>query len=163
MKIQKGKILVILAALLVLVAWYYPRPLTKQLGLEQFESKISASIIRSNPIKQKNGSTVFENIIIELEANSDDPAAQELYDVMSKIQAVKRLRLPFEKALVYTTGYDSLSITFLVNGKRVDLSMLSDSHTIYDLGIRSRQFHVNPDSFEKLAAVVGKYGVRLDD
>ena len=163
MKIQKGKILVILAALLVLVAWYYPRPLTKQLGLEQFESKISASIIRSNPIKQKNGSTVFENIIIELEANSDDPAAQELYDVMSKIQAVKRLRLPFEKALVYTTGYDSLSITFLVNGKRVDLSMLSDSHTIYDLGIRSRQFHVNPDSFEKLAAVVEKYGVRLDD
>ena len=163
MKIQKGKILVILAALLVLVAWYYPRPLTKQLGLEQFESKISASIIRSNPIKQKNGSTVFENIIIELEANSDDPAAQELYDVMNKIQTVKRLRLPFEKALVYTTGYDSLSITFLVDGKRVDLSMLSDSHTIYDLGIRSRQFHVDPDSFEKLAAVVEKYGVRLEE
>ena len=163
MKIQKGKILVILAALLVLVAWYYPRPLTKQLGLEQFESKISASIIRSNPVKQKNGSTVFENIIIELEANSDDPAAQELYDVMSKINAVKRWRLPFEKAMVYTTGYDSLSITFLVDGKRVDLSMLSDSHTIYDLGIRSRQFHVDPDSFEELAAVVEKYGVRLDD
>ena len=163
MKIQKGKILVILAALLVLVAWYYPRPLTKQLGLEQFESKISASIIRSNTIKQKNGSTVFENIIIELEANSDDPAAQELYDVMSKINAVKRLRLPFEKALVYTTGYDSLSITFLVDGKRVDLSMLSDSHTIYDLGIRSRQFHVDPDSFEELAAVVEKYGVRMEE
>ena len=163
MKIQKGKILVILAALLVLAAWYYPRPLTKQLGLEHFESKISASIIRSNPIKQKNGSTVFENIIIELEANSDDPAAQELYDGMNKIQTVKRLRLPFEKALVYTTGYDSLSITFLVDGKRVDLSMLSDSHTIYDLGIRSRQFHVDPDSFEKLAAVVEKYGVRLEE
>ena len=163
MKIQKGKILVILAALLVLAAWYYPRPLTKQLGLEHFESKISASIIRSNPVKQKNGSTVYENIINELEVNSDASAAQELYDVMSKINAVKRWRLPFEKAMVYTTGYDSLSITFLVDGKRVDLSMLSDSHTIYDLGIRSRQFHVNPDSFEKLAAVVGKYGVRLDD
>ena len=98
-----------------------------------------------------------------MEVNSDASAAQELYDVMSKINAVKRWRLPFEKAMVYTTGYDSLSITFLVDGKRVDLSMLSDSHTIYDLGIRSRQFHVNPDSFEKLAAVVGKYGVRLDD
>ena len=163
MKIQKGKILVILAALLVLAAWYYPRPLTKQLGLEHFESKISASIIRSDPVKQKNGSTVYENIINELEVNSDASAAQELYDVMSKINAVKRWRLPFEKAMVYTTGYDSLSITFLVDGKRVDLSMLSDSHTIYDLGIRSRQFHVNPDSFEKLAAVVEKYGVRLDD
>ena len=163
MKIQKGKVFAILAVMLVLVIWFYPRPLTKQLGLEHFESKISASIIRSNPVKQKNGSTVFENIIIELEANSDDLAVQELYDAMSKIDTVKRLRLPFEKALVYTTGYDSLSITFLVDGKRVDLSMLSDSHTIYDLGIRSRQFHVNPDSFEKLAAVVEKYGVRLDD
>ena len=163
MKIQKGKILVILAALLVLAAWYYPRPLTKQLGLEHFESKISASIIRSDPVKQKNGSTVYENIINELEVNSDASAAQELYDVMSKINAVKRWRLPFEKAMVYTTGYDSLSITFLVDGKRVDLSMLSDSHTIYDLGIRSRQFHVDPDSFEELAAVVEKYGVRLDD
>ena len=163
MKIQKGKIFAIFAVVLVLAVWFYPRPLTKQIGLETFESKISASIIRSNPIKQKNGSTVFENIIIELEANSDDLAVQELYDAMSKIDTVKRLRLPFEKALVYTTGYDSLSITFLVNGKRVDLSMLSDSHTIYDLGIRSRQFHVDPDSFEELAAVVEKYGVRLDD
>ena len=163
MKIQKGKVFAILAVMLVLVIWFYPRPLTKQLGLEHFESKISASIIRSNPVMKENGSTVFENIIIELEANSDDPAAQELYDVMNKIQTVKRLRLPFEKALVYTTGYDSLSITFLVDGKRVDLSMLSDSHTIYDLGIRSRQFHVDPDSFEELAAVVEKYGVRLDD
>ena len=98
-----------------------------------------------------------------MEVNSDASAAQELYDAMSKINAVKRWRLPFEKAMVYTTGYDSLSITFLVDGKRVDLSMLSDSHTIYDLGIRSRQLHVNPDSFEKLAAVVEKYGVRLDD
>ena len=163
MKIQKGKIFAIFAVVLVLAVWFYPRPLTKQIGLETFESKISASIIRSNPIKQKNGSTVFENIIIELEANSDDLAVQELYDAMSKIDTVKRLRLPFEKALVYTTGYDSLSITFLVDGKRVDLSMLSDSHTIYDLGIRSRQFHVNPDSFEEMAAVVEKYGVRLEE
>lgn len=163
MKIQKEKLFAILAVMLVLVIWFYPRPLTKQLGLEHFESKISASIIRSNPVMKENGSTVFENIIIELEANSDDPATQELYDVMNKIQTVKRLRLPFEKALVYTTGYDSLSITFLVDGKRVDLSMLSDSHTIYDLGIRSRQFHVNPDSFEELAAVVEKYGVRLEE
>ena len=163
MKIQKGKIFAIFAVVLVLAVWFYPRPLTKQIGLETFESKISASIIRSNPIKQKNGSTVFENIIIELEANSDDLAVQELYDAMSKIDTVKRLRLPFEKALVYTTGYDSLSITFLVDGKRVDLSMLSDSHTIYDLGIRNRQFHVNPDSFEELATVVEKYGVRLEE
>ena len=163
MKIQKWKLFAIFAVVFVLVIWYYPRPLTKQLGLENFESKISASIIRSNPVKQKNGSTVYENIINELEVNSDASAAQELYDVMSKINAVKRWRLPFEKAMVYTTGYDSLSITFLVDGKRVDLSMLSDSHTIYDLGIRSRQFHVDPDSFEELAAVVEKYGVRLDD
>ena len=163
MKIQKGKVFAILAVMLVLVIWFYPRPLTKQLGLENFGSKISSSIIRSNPVKQKNGSTVYENIINELEVNSDASAAQELYDVMSKINAVKRWRLPFEKAMVYTTGYDSLSITFLVDGKRVDLSMLSDSHTIYDLGIRSRQFHVDPDSFEELAAVVEKYGVRLDD
>ena len=163
MKIQKWKLFAIFAVVFVLVIWYYPRPLTKQLGLENFESKISASIIRSNPVKQKNGSTVYENIINELEVNSDASAAQELYDAMSKINAVKRWRLPFEKAMVYTTGYDSLSITFLVDGKRVDLSMLSDSHTIYDLGIRSRQFHVDPDSFEKLAAVVEKYGVRLEE
>lgn len=163
MKIQKGKIFAILVVILVLVTWFYPRPLTKRLGLENFESKISSSIIRSNPVKQKNGSTVFETIVIELEANSDDPAALELYDTMSKIRAVKRWRLPFEKAMIYTTGHDSLSFTFLVDGKRVDLSMLSDSHTIYDLGIRSRQFHVNPDSFEKLATVVEKSGVRLEE
>lgn len=163
MKIQKGKIFAILVVILVLVTWFYPRPLTKQLGLENFESKISSSIIRSNPVKQKNGSIVFETIVIELEANSDDPAALELYDTMSKIRAVKRWRLPFEKAMIYTTGHDSLSFTFSLDGKRVDLSMLSDSHTIYDLGIRSRQFHVNPDSFEKLATVVEKYGVRLEE
>lgn len=163
MKIQKGKIFAICAVVLALVVWYYPRPLTKQLGLEQFESILAASIIRSNPVKQKNGSTVFETIIIEMDANADDPEAQELYDAMSEVCAVKRWRLPFEKAMVYTTGYDSLSITFLVDGKRVDLSMLSDSHTIYDLGNRSRQFHVSPDSFEELAAVVEKYGVRLEE
>ena len=163
MKIQKGKIIAMCVIVLALVVWYYPRPLTKQLGLEQFESILAASIIRSNPVKQKNGSTVFETIIIEMDANADDPAAHELYDAMSKVRAVKRWRLPFEKAMVYTTGYDSLSITFLVDGKRVDLSMLSDSHTIYDLGIRSRQFHVSPDSFEELAAVVEKYGVRLEE
>lgn len=163
MKIQKGKIFAILAVMLVLVIGFYPRPLTKQLGLEKFESKLAASIIRSNPVKQKNGSTIFETIIIEMDANSDDSAAQELYDAMSKVRAVKRWRLPFEKAMVYTTGYDSLSITFLVDGKRVELSMLSDSHTIYDLGIRNRQFHVDPDSFEELAAVVEKYGVRLEE
>ena len=98
-----------------------------------------------------------------MDESPEDPAAQELYDAMSKVRAVKRWRLPFEKAMVYTTGYDSLSITFLVDGKRVDLSMLSDSHTIYDLGIRSRQFHVSPDSFEELATVIEKYGVRLED
>ena len=163
MKIQKGKIIAMCVIVLALVVWYYPRPLTKQLGLEQFESILAASIIRSNPVKQKNGSTVFETIIIEMDANADDPEAQELYDAMSEVRAVKRWRLPFEKAMVYTTGYDSLSITFLVDGKRVDLSMLSDSHTIYDLGIRSRQFHVSPDSFEELAAVVEKYGVRLEE
>lgn len=163
MKIQKGKIITIIAVVLTLAVYFFPRPLTKQLGLEQFESILSASIMRSNPIKQENGSTRFETVIIELEANADDPAAQELYDAMRKIDTVKRLRLPFEKALVFTTGYDSLSITFSANGKRVDLSMLSDSHTIYDLGIRSRQFHVNPDCFEELAAVIEKYGVRLEE
>lgn len=163
MKLQKGKIFAIFAVVLVLVVWFYPRPLTKQLGLESFNSMIASSIIRSNPVKQKDGSTIYETVIIEMDASSNDPAAQELYDAMSKVQAVKRWRLPFEKAMVYTTGYDSLSITFLVDGKRVDLSMLSDSHTIYDLGIRSRQFYVDPDSFEKLAAVVEKYGVRLED
>ena len=163
MKIQKGKIFAICAVVLALAVWFYPRPLTKQLDLEQFESILAASIIRSNPVKQKNGSAVFETIIIEMDANADDPEAQELYDAMSEVRAVKRWRLPFEKAMVYNTGYDSLSITFLVDGKRVDLSMLSDSHTIYDLGIRSRQFHVSPDSFEELAAVVEKYGVRLEE
>ena len=115
MKIQKGKVFAILAVMLVLVIWFYPRPLTKQLGLENFESKISSSILRSNPVKQKNGSTVFETIVIELEANSEDPAAQELYNAMSKIRAVKRWSLPFEKAMIYTTGHDSLSFTFSVD------------------------------------------------
>ena len=163
MKIQKGKILAICTVVLALVVWSYPRPLTKQLGMEQFESILAANVMRSNPVKQENGSTIFETIIREMDENPEDPAAQELYDAMSKVRAVKRWRLPFEKAMVYTTGYDSLSITFLVDGKRVDLSMLSDSHTIYDLGIRSRQFHVSPDSFEELAAVIEKYGVRLED
>ena len=163
MKIQKDKIFVLFAVVLILVVWFYPRPLTKQLGMEQFESIIAASIIRSNPVKQKNGSTIFETIIIEMDAKSDNPVAQELYDAMSEVRAVKRWRLPFEKAMVYTTGSDSLSITFLVDGKRVDLSMLSDSNTIYDLGIRSRQFHVNPDSFEELAVVIEKYGVRIEE
>ncbi len=51
---------------------------------------------------------------------------------------------------------------FLIDGKLVYLDFLSDTHTIYDTGIRCRQFHVAPDSFEKLAAVVEKYGVRVE-
>ena len=163
MKIQKRKIFAIFAVVFVLVVWFYPRPLTKQLGLEQFESKIEMTLLQPTPIKQNDGSTIYEHIDMELVIEPDSQVAQELYDAMSEGRAVKRWRLPFEKAMVYTTGYDSLSITFLVDGRRVDLSMLSDSHTIYDLGIRSRQFHVDPDSFEKLAAVVEKYGVRLED
>ena len=163
MKISKGKIFTVLAVVLVLAAWYYPRPLTKQLGLEKFESTVSADLGRSNWVEQKNGSKIIEDVWMELKAEPDDPVAQELYDVMSEIRAVRRWRLPFEKVTVYHSGYDSFSMKFFVNGKRVVLDFLSDTHTIYDTGISRRQFHVDPASFEKLAAVVEKYGVRVED
>ncbi len=47
MKIPKGKVFVLMVVALALVIYFYPRPLTKQLGFEQFESKISADILRS--------------------------------------------------------------------------------------------------------------------
>lgn len=163
MKISKGKIFAVLAAVFVLAVWYYPRPLTTQLGLEKFESKIEMTLLQPTPIKQKDGSTIYEHIDLELVIKPDSPEAQELYDIMSELRAVRRWRLPFEHATVYRTSSNSLGIEFQVDGRRVSLSQLSDSHTIYDLGISRRQFHVNAETFEKLAAVVRKYGVRVED
>lgn len=163
MKISKGKIFAVLAVVLVLAVWFCPRSLTKQLGLEKFESTVSADLGRSNWVEPKDGSKIIEDVWLELKAEPDDPAAQELYDVMSEIRAVRRWRLPFEKVTVYHSGHDSFSMKFFVNGKRVVLDFLSDTHTIYNTGIRGCQFHVNPASFEKLAAVVEKYGVRVED
>jgi len=153
----------ILAVVLVLIFWFYPRPLTEQLGLESFESTVSADLGRSNWVEQENGSKIIEDMWMELKAEPDDPAVQELYEVMSEIRAVRRWRLPFEKVTVYHSGYDSFSMKFSVNGKRVVLDFLADTHTIYDTGIRNQQFHVSPDSFEKLAAVIEKYGVLVEN
>ena len=164
MKIQKGKVFAILAVMLVLVIWFYPRPLTNQLGLEQFESKIEMTLLQPTPIKQNDGSTIYEHIDMELVIEPDSQAAQELYDTMKEVRAVRRWRLPFEHATIYRTSSDSLGIEFQVDGRGVNLSQLSDSRTIYDLGtIQRRQFYVNSEAFEKLASIVKKYGVHLED
>ena len=101
---------------------------------------------------------------MELVIEPDSQAAQELYDTMKEVRAVRRWRLPFEHATIYRTSSDSLGIEFQVDGRGVNLSQLSDSRIIYDLGtIQRRQFYVNSEAFEKIASIVKKYGVHLED
>ena len=89
MKIQKGKMFAILSVLFVSIIWFYPRPLTKQLGLENFESKVEMTLLQPTAIKQEDGSTIYEHIDMELVIEPDSQVAQELYDAMSEVRAVK--------------------------------------------------------------------------
>lgn len=163
MRIQKGKVVLLFVVAFVLAIWFYPRPLTKCIGLEQFDSKIEATLVRPTPIQQEDGSTVYEHIKVELETESDSAVAQELYNVMSDIRAIRRWRLPFEHVIVYSTANDSVSLSFQVDGETVYLSLLSDTHTIYDIGFKNRQFYVNDNTFERLAGIVEKYGNFIEE
>ena len=78
---------------------------------------------------------------------------------MGDITCRKRgFMLPFEKVYVYVTGQDNLSVSFISEGKKVELVLLSGDSTMYDIGSKKRSFDVAEYTFEKLARVVEQHG-----
>ena len=160
---RKGKIKGgILLAAVILVAgavWLSrTRPLGEALELDVLELPVEATLIRSVPEKQEDGSTLWRTEILELPREEKEGGAA-LLAAMEGIPCRWRFRLPFETVTVYQTGRDSLSISFSAGGRQVELSMLSGSSALYDTGIGNRQFQVGADAFESLAGIVEEYGV----
>ena len=63
-----------------------------------------------------------------------------------------------EVCVLYRTGADSLSITLQAEDQLVDLHLLSDCSTLYDLA-SNRAYRVEDGSFAVLKEVVETYGV----
>lgn len=114
---------------------------------------LSGSVI---PIEQEDGSTVYENKVYEFREVADSDAGKAILEALTEIQCRQRFRLPFEKVMVYSSGHDSISISFASDGKPLELVMLSGSSTMYDLG-SNQTFQVGKDAFAPLSAIAAQY------
>ena len=119
---------------------------------------VEATLIREIPHKEADGSKTYTHEIISFTAEAGSEEAEELLQVMNEITCRSRWKVPFERATVYKTGQESVELYFRLDGRVVDLSMLSDAQTIYDLGSRSRQYSVSNSAFEELAACIEHNG-----
>ena len=148
---------IVLIALGVWMGW--TRPLGEVLRAAEMDSPVDATLIRSIPVPQADGSVVYESQVIRLQADPGSEAALALAGALEEVRVRVRLRLPFERVTVYATGQDSLSVTFSSEGKTRDLVLLSGSGTLYDMGVSGRSYAVEAGAFETLARVVEEYGL----
>ena len=116
---------IVLIALGVWMGW--TRPLGEVLRAAEMDSPVDATLIRSIPVPQADGSVAYESQVIRLQADPGSEAALALAGAMEEVRVRGRLRLPFERVTVYATGQDSLSVTFSSEGKTRDLVLLSGS------------------------------------
>ncbi len=159
MKASKYIITTVAVVLLVSIWVTGSKPLGEMVDIDKLDSNIDATLIRTVELQNSDGSITYENSVTELDAPAESEAAKALINTMSDITCRRRgFMLPFEKVLVYSTGQDSLSITFSAGGKKVDLVLLSGDSTLYDIGSKRRSFDVAEYTFEKLAKVVEQHG-----
>ena len=124
---------------------------------------VEATLITQIPHEEADGSKTYTHEIVSFTAEAGSKEAEELLQVMDAITCRSRWRVPFERTTVYKTGQESVELYFRMEGRVVDLSMLSDAQTIYDLGSRSRQYSVSNSAFEELAACIERNGDLMPD
>ena len=129
------------------------------IGTARDGSHINFTFIDSVELPQSNG-VIYNSIVIELNTTAGEAAADELFDVLNSIKCRKRIQMPFWEPELYKTGKDNISITFVSDDAKVDLSFLSGNITIYDIGTKNRSFKVSDyeEAFNSLAEVARKYG-----
>jgi hypothetical protein len=165
MLVRKKTLLI--AAVIILIAlgvWLgWTRPLGEVLRAAEMDSLVDATVIRSIPLRNADGSGSYRTEVFRLQAPPDSDAAIALTEVMGEIPCQGRWRLPFERITVCETGRDSVSITFSSGGRTRDLVLLSGSRTLYDMGISGWAYRVDDGAYEALAAVVEEYGIPQTD
>ena len=158
---KASKYIITTAAIVLLVSIWVTgsKPLGSMVGVDKIDSNIEATLMRAVEVKNSDGSITYENAVMELNASADSEAAKALIKTMGDITCRKRgFMLPFEKVYVYVTGQDNLSVSFVSEGKKVELVMISGDSTLYDIGSKNRSFDVAEYTFEKLARVVEQHG-----
>ena len=135
-----------------------PRPLPRRLPQEPPRYQATAPLRGALPQKQPDGSVAYIHPGVNLTAAPGHPAVQALAEALGQLSCRRRLRLPMEVCVLYRTGADSLSITLQAEDQLVDLHLLSDSSTLYDLA-SNRAYRVEDGSFAVLKEVVETYGV----
>ena len=124
---------------------------------------VEATLITQELHEEADGEKTYAHEIVSFTAEAGSEEAEDLLRVMEGIVCRSRWKVPFERVTVYKTGQESVELHFKMEGRVVDLSMLSDAQTIYDLGSLSRQYSVSNSAFEALAACIERNGVLTPD
>ena len=145
-------------AIILLCYIFRTQPLSEKIHLTETDSDLEVCLIRSNPVKQDDGSILYEHLVYEFRETLDSEAGQALLAAMAELPCRARFRFPFENVTVYSTGQDSFSVSFTIDRKPIEFVWLSDSNTMYGLSGSHQTFRLPNDSFDELAAIVEEYG-----
>ena len=156
---QWGAVL-LAVGLIMAAAWITrPQPLDQAVGFCDAYGMIEGTVIRSIPETWGDKGIRYRHTIICFREELGSQGAQELLTAMEEISCRRRWKLPFEKAVLYSTGQDSLSLSFRTGSRAVELTLLSGSTTLYDLGTSNRSYSLDDGAYEILAGVLEKYGI----
>lgn len=134
--------------------------LEKAAGKNLRSMDLDITLMTSVKVQEDNGYR-YEEYIWDLQAEAGSSAAEAFYDAMDQITVHRRMRLPMERNYVYLTGENNLSVTMRSKEERIDLTLLTGSHSIAVSGERDKLFRISDDSaFYSLEAVVKQYGTK---